>query len=94
MSLREQVGSLRRKQFGDAARACGSKSLVLLVMLAIAPAKNFFSEWRHYQKGYLKLIRTRADALTLQRHFSPGFQQIWLPEMGAVDRCTTCHVAL
>jgi len=90
----EKLGSLRRKLFGDPARAFGSMSLVLLVMLAIAPAKNFFSEWRHYQRGYLKLIRTRADALTLQRHFSPGFQQIWLPEMGAVDRCTTCHVAM
>ena len=94
MSPDEKLGSLRRKLFGDPARAFGSMSLVLLVMLAIAPAKNFFSEWRHYQRGYLKLIRTRADALTLQRHFSPGFQQIWLPEMGAVDRCTTCHVAM
>ena len=94
MSLGEQIGSLRRKLFGDPARAFGSMSLVLLVMLAIAPAKNHFSEWRHYQTGYLKLIRTRADAVTLQRHFSAGFQQIWLPEMGVVDRCTTCHVAL
>jgi len=90
----EKVGFLRRKLFGDPTRAFGSMSLVLLVMLAIAPAKNHFSEWRHYQKGYLKLIRTRADALTLERHFSQGFQQIWLPEMGAVDRCGTCHVAL
>jgi mono/diheme cytochrome c family protein len=69
-------------------------SLVLLLMLAIAPAKNHFSEWRHYQKGYLKLIRGRADALTLQRRFSPGLKQIWLPDMSVVDRCTTCHVAL
>ena len=92
MSLGEKIRSLRRKLFGDPARAFGSMSLVLLAMLAIAPAKNFFSEWRHYQKGYLKLVRTRADALTLERHFSPGFKQIWLPEMGAVDRCTTCHV--
>jgi len=90
----EKVGSLRRKLFGDPARAFGWMSVVLLAMLAIAPAKDHFSEWRHYQKGYLKLIRARADALTLQRHFSPGFQQIWLPEVGAVDRCTTCHVAL
>ncbi|MGC2321792.1 MAG: hypothetical protein WA463_04090, partial [Terriglobales bacterium] len=64
-----------RKLFGDPARAFGSMSLVLLAMLAIAPAKNYFSEWRHYQKGYLKLVRTRADALTLERHFSPGFKQ-------------------
>ncbi len=94
MSFGEKVRPLRRKLFGDPARAFGSMSLVLLVMLAIAPAKNYFSEWRHYQKGYLKLVRSRADALTLERHFSPGFKQIWLPEMGMVDRCTTCHVGL
>jgi len=94
VSLAEKIRSLWRKLLGDPARAFGSMSLVLLAMLAIAPAKNFFSEWRHYQKGYLKLVRTRADALTLERHFSPGFKQIWLPEMGAVDRCTTCHVGL
>ena len=93
MASEKQVG-LRQKLFGEPVRAFGSMSVVLLAMLAIAPAKNYFSEWRHYQKGYLKLIRTRADALTLQRHFSPGFQQIWLPEMGVVDRCTTCHVAM
>ena len=26
----------------------GGVSLVLLVSLAIAPAKNYFSDWRHY----------------------------------------------
>ncbi len=62
--------------------------------MAIAPAKTFFSEWRHYQHGYLSLIRNRSEANTLQRHFQSGIQQIWLPELGVVDRCTSCHVGL
>ena len=41
-----------------------------------------------------RLIATRSDAITLRRHFEPGIQQIWLPEMGVTDRCTTCHSAL
>ena len=80
--------------FGDSVRAFGVVSFVFLISLAIAPAKNHFSEWRHYQHGYLKMIRNRSDAVTLQRHFQGGIQQIWLPELGVVDRCTSCHVGL
>jgi cytochrome c1 len=80
--------------FGHPVRAFGVVSLLLLISLAIAPAKNHFSEWRHYQRQYLALIGTRGDAVTLQRHFHAGIQQIWLPELGVVDRCTTCHVGL
>ncbi len=69
-------------------------SAILLVLLAIAPAKNYFSEWRHYQKGYLRMVRSRGEAVTLQRHFQPGIQQIWHPDIGVTDRCTSCHVGL
>ena len=86
--------SLWNKFFGNSSRAFGSMSVILLLSLAIAPAKDFFSEWRHAQKNYVKLIRTRADAVTLERHVEPGLQQIWHPELGVVDRCTTCHLGL
>src|SRR5215472_9757147 len=80
--------------WSDPVRAFGAVSAVLLVLLAVAPAKNYFSEWRHYQKGYLRMVRLRGDAVTLQRHFQPGIQQIWHPELGITDRCTSCHVGL
>ena len=48
--------------FGDPVRAFGVVSLLLVIVLGIAPAKNHFSEWRHYQKGYLRLIHGRGDA--------------------------------
>jgi len=83
-----------RALFGDPVRAFGVVSLLLLISLAIAPAKNYFSEWRHYQNQYVSLIRGRGDAVTLQRHLQGGIQQIWLPDLGVVDRCTTCHVGL
>ena len=88
--------SLWHTLFGEPVRTFGVVSLLLLISLAIAPAKNHFSEWRHYQKKYLALIQNRGDALTLQRHFyqHDGIQQIWLPQLGVVDRCTTCHVGL
>ena len=40
------------------------------------------------------MIRNRSEANTLQRHFKGGIEQIWLPELGVVDRCTSCHVGL
>ena len=94
MALREKFGSLWRMLFGDTIRAFGVVSFLFLISLALAPAKNHFSQWRHYQKQYLRMIRVRSDAVTLQRHFKGDIQQIWLPELGAVDRCTTCHVGL
>src|SRR3984957_3550320 len=92
--MKEKLTSLWQRLFGDSVRAFGVVSLVFLGSLAVAPAKNFFSEWRHYQHGYLKMIRNRSDANTLERHFQDGIQQIWLPELGVVDRCTSCHVGL
>jgi mono/diheme cytochrome c family protein len=86
--------TLWRKLFGDSIRAFAVVSIVLLVLLAIAPAKNHFSEWRQYQHAYLRLIHERSDALTLRRHFQGGIQQIWLPDLGVVDRCPTCHVGI
>ena len=92
--MKEKLRSLWQKLFGDSVRAFGVVSLVFLASMAIAPAKNFFSEWRHYQHGYLSTIRNRSEANTLRRHFQGGIQQIWLPDLGVVDRCTSCHVGL
>jgi len=92
--MKEKFASLWQKLFGDSVRAFGVVSVIFLLSMAIAPAKNFFSEWRHYQHGYLSVIRNRSEANTLQRHFQSGIQQIWIPDLGVVDRCTSCHVGL
>ncbi len=92
--IRKILSSAWTALFGDPVRAFGVVSLVLLIALAIAPAKEHFSEWHRYQWQYLKLIRNRGDAVSLQRRFQPGIHQIWLPNLGVVDRCTTCHLGL
>ncbi len=83
-----------RRIWNEPARAFGIASVVLLVSLAIAAAMNHFSEWRHYQHGYANLISGRDDAVMLSKHMKHGIQQIWIPEQGVVDRCTTCHQGL
>jgi mono/diheme cytochrome c family protein len=93
-SMKAKFVSFWRALFRDPVLSFGVVSLLLLLALAIAPAKDHFSEWRHYQQQYLRLIRDRGDAVTLQRHFQGGIRQIWLPELGVVDRCQSCHTGL
>jgi len=80
--------------FGDSARAFGTLSVVLVLCLAVVPAKHHFREWAQTQDRYLRLIRQRGDAATLRRRFQAGLQQTWLPDLAVVDRCATCHVAM
>ena len=61
--MKEKLTSLWQRLFGDSVRAFGVVSFIFLVSLAVAPAKNYFSEWRHYQHGYLRMIRNRSDAV-------------------------------
>jgi cytochrome c1 len=92
--MKKALSSVWQALFGDTVRAFGVVSFVLLIVLAIAPAKEHFSQWHSYQRKYLSLIRDRGDAVSLRRRFRPGIQQIWLPELGVVDRCATCHEGL
>jgi len=92
--IRKILSSARKALFGDPVRAFGVVSVALLLALAIAPAKEHFSQWHSYQRQYLALIHDRGEAVSLRRRFQPGIHQIWLPELGVTDRCTTCHLGL
>jgi mono/diheme cytochrome c family protein len=73
--------------------AFGVVSALLLISLAIAPSKNYFSDWRGYQHSYLKVAGERQSG-TLVRSFQSGIRQTWIARLGVVDRCETCHVNL
>ena len=92
--LMDILKRIRQWLFGDVMRAFGTLSLLLTASLAIAPTSELFNQWHRYQRGYLTLVRVRADGNSLQRRFQPGLQQVWIPELEVMDRCQTCHVAL
>jgi mono/diheme cytochrome c family protein len=94
LSLRDRFRWLQRTFLGDFTRRFACASLVLTVSLAIAPTKEFFNQWRHYQRQFLNLVSSRPDSVALQHRFEGGIHQIWIPEMGVVDRCSTCHLGL
>lgn len=66
-------------------------SIVFLFALAISPFRDFLKEWRHYKRAYVRFAQTRPDTKRLLADYRPQIDQIWLPELGVVDRCTTCH---
>jgi len=66
-------------------------SLIFLVVLAISPLKDYRREWKQYKRSYLRFAQSRPDTKRLTADFSPSIDQIWLPGMNVVDRCTTCH---
>jgi len=65
-------------------------SLVALAILAGAAVKeNFFRDWRVIQKKIAaQLPSSQADAFTIQ------LRQVVSREVGATDRCVSCHVGM
>src|ERR1022692_1500482 len=92
--MRNKLHALWWAFLGDRPPAFGSARVILFFLLAIPPAKATLPQGGPFKKQYLHLIRGRADAVTLERHFQGGIQQIWMPEQQVTDRCTTCHLGL
>ena len=64
-------------------------SFAFVLVLASAPLKPYFSEWRSVQTRYNALARGAGSAPT-----PIGVKQIWKPELGIADRCVTCHLGM
>ncbi|HXK09527.1 MAG TPA: c-type cytochrome [Vicinamibacteria bacterium] len=53
------------------------------------------AEWRAAQARFRKLEATVKNPHQLaQSEGAAGVRQIWLPDLGRVDRCTTCHLGV
>src|SRR6266571_2239380 len=66
-------------------------SVVLLIVLAVSPLKDFFREWKGYQLRYDDVISQLPQRITPAEI---GIKQIWAQKLDRVDRCTTCHLGL
>lgn len=47
-------------------------------------------EWKGYQADFQDLVMEKFGPQRAAQ-VSGGLQQIWVPELGTVDRCVTCH---
>jgi len=66
-------------------------SVVFVAVLAISPVKDLQREWKQSKRGYVRFAETRPDTKRLLADMHPGIDQIWIPDLNVVDRCTTCH---
>ena len=66
-------------------------SILFVIALAISPVKDLLREWKRYKRAYVSFAETRPDTKRLLADYRPDIDQIWIPELGVVDRCTTCH---
>ncbi|MEW6208952.1 MAG: c-type cytochrome, partial [Acidobacteriota bacterium] len=47
-------------------------------------------EWKGYQSGFREMVEKKFGASRASQ-VPAGLQQIWVKDLGRVDRCTTCH---
>ncbi|MFQ5604672.1 MAG: c-type cytochrome [bacterium] len=66
-------------------------SLLFLAVLAISPTKDYFTEWRSYQKKYNELLSRQPRRI---KPVEINIKQIWNIELDRVDRCTSCHLGM
>src|SRR5512139_2559348 len=64
-------------------------TLVFVAVLASAPLRPYFSEWRSVQQDYNRHARAMGIAVT-----PLAIKQIWKPALGVTDRCATCHLGM
>ena len=83
----EEMGKISRKM----RVVFAVSSMIFVAALAISPVKDLRLEWKQNKRAYVRFAQTRPDTKRLLADFRPGIDQIWLPELGVVDRCTTCH---
>src|SRR3972149_1074474 len=73
-------------------------SLMTFALLAYAAyEENFGSDWYRHQSEYRGNLLTRA-ATERERRAAERFEvhprQLYLPDLGRIDRCVTCHLAI
>ena len=66
-------------------------SVLFVLALAISPVKDLLQEWKRYKREYVRFAQNRPDTKRLLADYHPGIDQIWIPSLNVVDRCTTCH---
>ncbi|MCH7731957.1 MAG: c-type cytochrome [Candidatus Marinimicrobia bacterium] len=66
-------------------------SIVFLIVSAISPAKDYFSEWRHFQNKFNKLVKEQPRRI---KPVDIGIKQMWIQDLDRVDRCTSCHLGV
>jgi mono/diheme cytochrome c family protein len=72
-------------------------SVILFIFLVLAGNREVSPEWATYQQQYKKLLLEKAGddgARAKARALTPEIQQLYLADLGRLDRCTNCHLGV
>ncbi|MBW2262704.1 MAG: c-type cytochrome [Deltaproteobacteria bacterium] len=71
-------------------------AMTIVVMLLTAGREHVYTEWRMHQVEHEKLMRSveAGDAGPGATDLDVHIRQIVVPELGATDRCTSCHAGI
>lgn len=73
-------------------------SLLTLALLAYAAYdENLGADWYRHQRDYREQLLARAATARERRaadQFDIHQKQLYLPDLGRIDRCVTCHTAI
>lgn len=70
-----------------------SAGFVLLLVTGYLFWDHLVPEWGDCQADFKELVATRFGAARAKQVPS-GIQQVWVPQLGRADRCTTCHMGV
>ena len=72
-----------------------SATIVAIVVAALQ--ENYFADWHRYRRQYEDVLKEKATddvGRATAEQFSGGMVQNFVPALGAVDRCMTCHAGV
>ncbi len=68
-------------------------SIALMFLLGVMVYRETSQEWLHIQKVYYDKLADKVGKEEI-RNTRVQVKQVWLPELNATDRCTTCHAGI
>jgi len=68
-----------------------SLSLLFFVLVIAVVVREERTDWGPIQTRFRDALEQQGQ-VAAARAFTPGIRQIWVPELGRVDRCITCHL--
>ncbi len=66
-------------------------SLLFFALVIAGVVREERSDWRPIQAEFRRTLEQYGQLHAAQA-FTPGIRQLWLPQLGRVDRCVTCHL--
>lgn len=88
MDLNWERSSMRRRN-----KIFAAVVIIIIILLLVIFYREHTKEWIAYQKTYYEKVAAKLNKPEFANK-PPKINQIWIPDLNAIDRCTTCHMGM